>query len=187
MEPACTNAPKTECGCLRAGKLKTVAYVYPPWHREIAKERKKENICVFVVEGSSRPLHVYALSYNSVYMYRRRVLFANVYHVFQCLFFAYMCTFVQIHCACLAVCVYVCIYSCSPAGMCVSVIVCIHVCLHLFLCVCVCLSVCGCLCVCVCACVGVGGCGCVCVCVGVGAGVCGCGCVCMCNSICVYF
>ena len=42
MVPACTNAPKTECGCLRAGKLKTVAYVYPPRHREIAKERKKE-------------------------------------------------------------------------------------------------------------------------------------------------
>ena len=39
-------APKTECGCLRAGKLKTVAYVYPPRHREIAKEKKKKyTIC----------------------------------------------------------------------------------------------------------------------------------------------
>ena len=44
MEPACTNAPKTECGCLRAGKLKTVAYVYPPRHRAIAKERKKRKV-----------------------------------------------------------------------------------------------------------------------------------------------
>jgi len=37
------KAPKTECGCIWAGKFKTVAYVYPPRQREIAKERKKEH------------------------------------------------------------------------------------------------------------------------------------------------
>ena len=32
-------APKTECGCLRAGKLETVTYVFPPWHRENAASK----------------------------------------------------------------------------------------------------------------------------------------------------
>ena len=33
---SCTNDPKTECGCLRAGKLETVTYLNPHRHRENA-------------------------------------------------------------------------------------------------------------------------------------------------------
>ena len=38
MVPACINAQKTECGCLRAVKLKTVMYVFLPRHKEAHKE-----------------------------------------------------------------------------------------------------------------------------------------------------
>ena len=37
-----TKAPKTECGYLRAGKLKTATYVYPPKHRENAASEQAE-------------------------------------------------------------------------------------------------------------------------------------------------
>ena len=37
-------APKMEHGCLRAGKWKSAMYVYPPRHKEIAKERKIEGL-----------------------------------------------------------------------------------------------------------------------------------------------
>ena len=34
--------PKTECGRLRAGKLKAVTYAYPPRHEENAEEEEEE-------------------------------------------------------------------------------------------------------------------------------------------------
>ena len=44
MVPACTNALKTDCGCLRAGKLKTAMYVFPPRHKEnaVSKQTSKQ-------------------------------------------------------------------------------------------------------------------------------------------------
>ena len=51
MVPACTDAPKTESGCLRAGKLKTVAHVYPPWHMENKEKKKEERTTRQLTEG----------------------------------------------------------------------------------------------------------------------------------------
>ena len=36
------TSPKTECGRLRAGKLKAVTYAYPPRHEENAEEEEEE-------------------------------------------------------------------------------------------------------------------------------------------------
>ena len=68
MVLACINAQKTECGCLRAGKLKTVMYVYLPRHKEAHKENaasKQASKCTWQYHVLPYP----RLGYHSIHKF----------------------------------------------------------------------------------------------------------------------
>ena len=43
LRNTCKQFLLTESGCLRAGKLETVTYIFPPWHRKNAASKQASN------------------------------------------------------------------------------------------------------------------------------------------------